>query len=204
MPAGIALGVIFPLAGRLSDRLPPYVLILSGLVLFAVSSALMSAADTSTDFWVFAGWVVVGRVGLGLILPSLNVGALRVLDPALVAQGAGAINFMRQLGGAVGVGLLSVALERQTALHADAFNALQTGGAAATETLNRLAVLLARGGIPDSPQIVLHSREAYRFLSEMIAAQASVMGFRDSFLLVALIFFVALIPAWLMRPRRKG
>ncbi|CCG42227.1 DHA2 family efflux MFS transporter permease subunit [Magnetospirillum molischianum] len=204
MPAGLALGVVFPLAGRLSDRLPPYVLILSGLALFGVSSALMSAADTSTDFWVFAGWVVVGRIGLGLILPSLNVGALRVLDPALVSQGAGAINFMRQLGGAVGVGALSVALERQTALHADAFNALQTGGPAATETLNRLAVLMARAGIPDSPLLSLHSLEAYRFLSSMIAAQASVMGFRDSFLLVGVIFFVALVPAWLMRPRRNG
>jgi len=202
MPAGIVLGVVFPLAGRMSDRLPPYVLILSGLILFGISSALMADVDTSTDFWVFAEWVVVGRIGLGLILPSLNVGALRVLEPSLISQGAGAINFMRQLGGAIGVGALSVVLERQTALHADAFNALQTGQAAATETLNRLAVLMARAGIPDSPHLSLHSLEAYRFLSSIVAAQAGVMGFRDSFLLVAAIFFVALGPAWLMRPRR--
>ena len=36
----------------------------------------------------------------------------------------------------------------------------------------------------------------------MIEAQASVMGFRESFLLVAAGFFVVLVPAYFMRPRR--
>lgn len=203
MPAGLVLGVMFPLAGRLSDHLPPHRLILAGLAVFGLSSLLMAAADTSTDFWVFAGWVALGRVGLGLILPSLNGGALRGLVPAQISQGAGAINFMRQLGGAVGVGLLSVVLERRTALYADSFNALQTGGGATAETLDRLSLLMTRAGIPDSPSQALHALEAYRFVSEMIAAQARMIGFRDGFVLVGGVFFLALIPAWLMRPRRR-
>jgi len=204
MPAGVALGVMFPLAGRLTDRWPPYRLIVAGLALFGISSVLMAAADTSTDFWLFAGWVVLGRIGLGLILPSLNAGALRGLPPALLSQGAGAINFVRQLGGALGVGLLSVVLERRTALHADSFNALATGGPAMTETFDRLAVLLTRAGIPDSPFLPLHSIETYRFFSEMIAAQARMMGFRDGFWAVAVVFFAALLPAWMMRPRHSA
>jgi hypothetical protein len=49
----------------------------------------------------------------------------------------------------------------------------------------------------------MRTDEAYRFFSRMIAAQASVMGFRESFLFVAVIFFAALIPAWFMRPGRQ-
>ncbi|MDR3436257.1 DHA2 family efflux MFS transporter permease subunit [Telmatospirillum sp.] len=203
MPAGVILGFVFPMAGRLSDRLPPHALILSGLLLFGISSALMADADTSTEFWTFAGWVVVGRIGLGFILPSLNVGALRTLDHGLVSQGAGAINFMRQLGGAVGVSILSVYLERQTTFFAGELNALQTGNAAAASTLDGIALLLARAGISDNVHVALRSEEAYMFLSRMIAAQASVMGFRESFLLVAIVFFTALVPAWYMRPRRQ-
>jgi len=72
----------------MSDRIPPHLLILSGLLLFGFSCYLMTAVDTSTEFWSFAGWVVVGRIGLGLILPSLNVGALRVLESSIAASTA--------------------------------------------------------------------------------------------------------------------
>jgi len=202
MPAGVVLGVVFPLAGRACDRLPPRLLILAGLALFAWSSALMVGADTSTDFAEFAWWVVVGRIGLGLILPALNTGALRTLDPALVSQGAGAINFIRQLGGAIGVSLLSISLERETALHAEAFNALQSGSSATTDALTRIVALLTRAGVPDSLNVARHSPEAYGFYSRIISAQAQVMGFRESFLVVAVIFTAALIPAWFMGQKK--
>ena len=108
-------------------------------------------------------WVVVGRVGMGLIMPALNSGALRVLDPRLVSHGAGAINFVRQLGGAVGVGLLSVYLERETTTYAGEFNAMQTGGADAAQTLGRIAGALVRAGLPDNPHVGARAAEAYRF-----------------------------------------
>lgn len=204
MPGGLALGLVSPLAGRLADRVAPHVLILAGLALFGWSSLLMADAGTSTGFWQFAGWVVLGRVGLGCILPSLNSGALRVLGPLHVGQGAGAINFTRQLGGAVGVSLLSVYLERQTTLYAAEFNALQTGTHAAADTLDLISSLLGRAGMLDNVAQALRPPEAYRYFMNMLSAQASMMGFRESFFLVALVFFAALAPAWFMRPGRKA
>ena len=41
----------------------------------------------------------------------------------------------------------------------------------------------------------------------MIAAQGRMLGFRESFLLTAAVFAVAIVPAWFMRPgaaRAKG
>ncbi len=203
MPAGVALAFVFPLAGRLSDRLPAYILILGGLAMFGVSNILMSDVDTSTPFWTFAGWVALGRMGLGFILPALNGGALKLLPPQLLSHGAGAINFIRQLGGAWGVGLLSLYLEQQTTTYAAAFNSMQTGSAITGQTLNTLTVILQQAGVV-GPEAVTQAPnvEAYGFLSRMIAAQANVMGFRESFLFVAVIFFAALIPAWLMRQKR--
>jgi len=203
MPAGLILGVVSPLAGRLSDRIPPYMLILTGLVLFGWSSLLMTDADTSTDFWNFTQWVVIGRIGLGFITPSLNSGALRVLKPEEMSQGAGNINFMRQLGGAVGVSLLSVFLERQTTFHCQAFNALQTGTHAASDTLDVISMLLNRAGLLDNVAQALRPSAAYFYFSEMIAAQGGMMGFRESFLLTAAVFGGGLLPAWFMRPGNR-
>ncbi|MDR3581135.1 MAG: DHA2 family efflux MFS transporter permease subunit [Oryzomonas sp.] len=200
MPAGIVLGFVFPLAGRLSDRMHPHILILAGLAVFGLSNFLMSHADTSTEFWTFAGWVVIGRIGLGFILPSLNGGALRVLDHHLLSHGAGAINFIRQLGGAIGVDLLSVYLERKTTTYASELNAMQTGTHTAVSSLNLIATTLNRAGLSGH----IRAGEAHRFLSRMIEAQASVMGFRESFLCVAVIFFAALLPAWYMQPKRRS
>lgn len=200
MPAGVVLGFVFPLTGRLSDRVAPHVLILAGLAVFGWATFLMAQADTSTPFWTFAGWVALGRLGLGFILPSLNGGALRVLEHHLVSDGAGAINFARQLGGAIGVDVLSVYLERQTTTYAGELNAMQTGNHAAAHSLDIIAAMLDQGGITGHVGIA----EAHRFLSQMIGDQASVMGFRESFLFVAATFLAALLPAWYMRTKPRS
>ena len=54
---------------------------------------------------------MLGRIGLGFVLPSLNIGAMRSIQPTLIPQGASAINFLRMLGGAAGVSLCGILLE---------------------------------------------------------------------------------------------
>jgi len=198
MPAGIALGFVFPLAGRLSDHVNASILIMIGLAVFGISSALMIEVGTSTWFWTFAGWVMLGRIGLGFILPSLNGGSLRVLDRHLMGHGSGAINFVRQLGGALGVGILSVYLERQTAAYATEFAAMQSGSSTAANALRALTISLRSAGLGSGTA----RATARGFLSRMLSAQASMMGFRESFLLVAAAFLIALVPAYFIRARR--
>ena len=59
----------------------------------------------------------MGRIGLGFVLPCLNLGAMRGLDLTMVAQGSSTINFVRQLGGAVGVNLIGIFLEWRLHAH---------------------------------------------------------------------------------------
>jgi hypothetical protein len=65
----------------------------------------------ATALWVLMLWAVVGRIGLGFVLPSLTLGAVPGLDAAAVPQAASAISFLRQLGGATGVSLVGIFLE---------------------------------------------------------------------------------------------
>jgi len=195
MPGGLVLGVFMPIAGFLSDRVPARTLVLSGLVCFIVSSYWLAQVDVNSAFWTVAGCVVLSRVGLALIKPSLNVTALRALRPELLGQGAGMINFARQLGGAFGVNLLSVTLDRRTFFHSDVFTSMQSASNSATmELVRSMQMLFAQAGLP--PEI--QTPAALHFLGRVIHAQAYTMGFRDSFLIVAVVFTLGLVPAWIM------
>jgi EmrB/QacA subfamily drug resistance transporter len=124
LPAGLVLAVTIPLAGRLADRVVVSRLVSAGLLLLAASFVLMVWVGTSTALWVITAIAIVGRIGLGFVLPSLNLGAMRGLPPALISQGSSSINFLRQLGGAVGVSLAGIVLEwRLQALPADPLRA---------------------------------------------------------------------------------
>jgi DHA2 family multidrug resistance protein len=198
MPAGLALAIFMPLAGMLSDRIPARGIIIAGLLCFVLSAYVLSDVDANTSFWLIAWCVVLSRIGLALIKPSLNVTALRALRPELLGQGAGMINFSRQLGGAFGVNLLSVVLDRRTFFHSDALTSVQTAANSGTaELLRQVQELLAQGGVAESLQMP----GALHFLGRVIYAQAYTMGFRDCFLIVAFIFTLGLIPAWIMGRR---
>ena len=79
MSAGFGLAMISPLSGYLGDRLPPWVPVMAGLMIFGLSNALCGTSDVDTPFLSLSLWVMLGRLGLGLITPSLNAGALRAL-----------------------------------------------------------------------------------------------------------------------------
>ncbi|HXV11941.1 MAG TPA: DHA2 family efflux MFS transporter permease subunit [Burkholderiales bacterium] len=195
MPAGLIMGVLMPFAGYLSDHVPARTLIIAGLLCFGVSSYWLAGVDANMSFWTIAWAVVISRVGLSLIKPALNVSALRSLQPELLGHGAGMINFSRQLGGAFGVNLLSVILDRRTFFHTDVMTSLQTAGnSAAAELLRTMEGILARAGAPPE----LQSAGALDYLGRVVYAQAYTMGFRDSFLIVAVVFTLGLIPAWIM------
>lgn len=117
LPAGLVLAVTIPIVGRLADRQPTHVLVSIGLVLLALSFALMMLVNASTGLVMLAAFVVLGRIGLGFILPSLNLGAMRPLDKPLISQGSSAIGFLRMLGGAAGVSLCGIVLEWRLAAH---------------------------------------------------------------------------------------
>lgn len=108
VPAGLAMAFLFPFSGHLTDRIPNPLLIGTGLVLFAVSMAMMYASGPATAPALLVAWAVVCRLGMGCIMPPVTTGSIALLPPALIAQGSGIINFGRQAGGALGVNLGAV------------------------------------------------------------------------------------------------
>ena len=202
MPAVIMLAFIFPLAGRMADAIPASTMIIGGLLLFSAGFALMCTADVDTTFWSLVGMVMVSRLGLGFINPSLNASSLKALPAEKVRQGAGVANFMRQLGGAFGLNLMVAFFEVRTRFHADALTATQDWGNRSTSRLLTLVEqLMQRSGLPYQQQ----KAGAYDYLGVILQAKAQMLAFSDTFIIIGLVALLALIPAaMLSRSQRRA
>ena len=142
LPAGLVLAVTIAFVGRLADKQPTWLLVSIGLGLLAASFALMGTISLGSALWLLVLWAILGRIGLGFILPSLNLGSLRPLHEHLLSQGSSAINFLRMLGGAIGVSLCGIVLEWRLAAHGDSL-ANATSSPARLAAFNEAFFMLA-------------------------------------------------------------
>ncbi|WP_339630048.1 DHA2 family efflux MFS transporter permease subunit [uncultured Sneathiella sp.] len=131
LPGGLALALVSPLAGRLVDRLPAHRLLYAGIILFVISIYALTFADEASHFWMIAGWIILGRAALGLILPANSTLSLSCVLPPQVPQASGALNFCRMLGGTIGVNVIALLITARSA-HYGAEIMTANGGAALT------------------------------------------------------------------------
>ena len=199
IPAGLILGIIMPLMGRIGDRVPAHIPIIIGFAGFAWSNYALGIVDANTAFWTFAFIIMFGRAAHAAIFPPLMGAALRDLPPEKIPSANGTINFTRQLGGAYGINLLAIFFEQRIAFFSDAFAATQSAANAVTsEFLTKVENLLAIGGLPETIQ----QPGAMLYLGRVVSAQATMLAFRETFLMFAIVSLSGIIFALLLRPPR--
>ncbi len=194
-PGGLIMMVFFPLAGRITDSFPAHIPISTGLLIFSIGFFLISVIDVNTGFWALVGYTAINRVGLSLAIPSLSAGALKAVSSEKLARGASSATFFRNLGGGFGITLLTAFFEHRAQFHGQALTATQTSANRTTfELLNLVERLLGESGVP----ILSQSTRALNYLSTVIQAQASTLGFQDTFLMIAVVALIATGPAWMI------
>lgn len=114
LPAGLIMGLCFPFSGRLADRIPVHHLISVGFLMFGVSTLMFSFTEAGTGFLMILGWLILGRLGIGLLGPALILSSFSSLPDKYVHQSAGIMNFARQMGGAFGVCLAAICLQARS------------------------------------------------------------------------------------------
>ena len=198
MISGLVLVLVFPVAGRLAGTTAPGYPIATGMCLFGISSYFLASADIATSFLFIAGWTTVGRIGLGLVTPSLNTGALAAVRPEYLPYGAGTLNFIRMFGGSLGVNVLAIVLEQRSARHFDILAATQTPDNSSTrELLRHIDRMLQQQGVPALDRVAL----SYRYLAEMVGAKANAFGFQDGFMVLTVAFALSALAALLLTQR---
>ncbi|MGY9014324.1 MAG: DHA2 family efflux MFS transporter permease subunit [Rhodospirillales bacterium] len=200
LPTGFALVTVLYFTGRyIPETTQARIPVIIGLLMFAVSAGLVSTADVNTSFGILTFFVIIGRCGLGFIMPFLSSAALKALPPDKLNQGAGTLNFFRQIGGAFGINAVVVVIAYRTQFHSDAMTATQTDDNSSTkELLDQVIRKLQETSLPESQQV----SGALEYLDQIIYAQANTSGFQDGIIFITAIFVFAVIPAWILKQKR--
>ncbi|AXH97927.1 DHA2 family efflux MFS transporter permease subunit [Ornithinimicrobium avium] len=115
-PSSVMSFALAPLAGRLTDRVHPRLLVGGGTLALAVGLVMMSRAMTpDAPLW----HVLAAQFVLGLASPfiwgPLSTAATRNLPPQRAGAGAGVYNTTRQIGSVLGSAAISVLMEARLA-----------------------------------------------------------------------------------------
>src|SRR3954452_7805831 len=119
-PRGVGTLISMLLAGRLVGKVDSRLLVGIGVCLMGVSLYMMTgfAIDQPARPVIMSG--VVQGLGLGLIFVPLQSLAFETLAPRMRTTGAALLNLSRNIGGSVGISVVSTQLVRMTQVsHAD-------------------------------------------------------------------------------------
>src|SRR6202451_2433026 len=117
MPGGFAIMLLLPLVGFLLSRYSPRWLLVFGLVVLSFSLFHMTGFDLEIDFRTAATARVIQAVGMAFLFVPINTAAYAFLPRNKNNAASGLMNLARNMGGSVGISLVTTLFERRTQLH---------------------------------------------------------------------------------------
>src|SRR6476659_3582454 len=187
-PRGSGPLISMLLAGRLVGRVDSRLLVGIGVVLMGVSLYMMTgfAIDQPSRPVIVSG--VVQGLGLGLIFVPLQTLAFETLAPRMRTTAAALLNLSRNIGGSVGISIVSAQLVRMTQVaHAD------LAAHITRQTIPTANSALVQAAIPTAGPLAL------AYLNLEVTRQALFIAYLDDFKLMMLVTFAVLPPLLLMR-----
>jgi DHA2 family multidrug resistance protein len=188
-PGALASAIIMVLLGKISTKVDARILIALGAC--GTAAVMFSLAkitpQTGTDdlFWPLI-WRGASTVLMFLPLSLATLGSIPKKD---VSAGSGFYNLTRQLGGSIGIAILTALLTRREAFHRAILLAKLTPyDPETTERINALTGLFqSRGSDAATAQ-----EQALAALSQLVNTQAAVLSYADIFRFVGIIFLCSL------------
>ena len=110
LPVPITGMLVWPLIGKGADTRAPRDVAVPALLIMAVGLVWFSFVPSTSESWwdyliVLPGLTMIG-IGLGIVFPATNVGAMGAVSGQELGLASGIVNTARQLGAALGIALL--------------------------------------------------------------------------------------------------
>jgi EmrB/QacA subfamily drug resistance transporter len=119
-PMSLTSAIVAPFAGRTADRIGGKYILMTGITLFAIGTALITyVAGPSSDWYNFLFPAIVAGAGMGMTFAPMTTVAMRNIQPRIAGAASGVLNTIRQLGAAIGSAVVGAVLQNQlaTSLH---------------------------------------------------------------------------------------
>jgi MFS transporter, DHA2 family, multidrug resistance protein len=196
MWAGMPQLFVMPLVPMLMKKIDVRTLISIGIVLFA-GSCFMNAFMTHDTAIDQLKWSQLLRaLGSPLIMVPLTELATGMIEKEQAGSASGLFNMMRNLGGSLGIAILSTMLTRRGQFHSVRLGESVTALTPATQQrLDQLTgAFINHGSDP-----VTAGNQALAALNNVVHRESSIMGFNDCFYIIGVALLITLFAVWCSR-----
>ncbi|WP_455478085.1 DHA2 family efflux MFS transporter permease subunit [Bartonella sp. B10] len=191
--SGLAMFFTAPLAGFLSTRIDARLMIAIGLAGFAWGTWLATYITDNWGFWELFWPQIFRGISVVICMVPINNIAFGSLPPERMKNASGLFNLTRNLGGAVGLAIISTLMMQRTNLHHDRIaETVHSGNAQATEMLSKLTMHFNFATFDP------HSLALFQ-LFNMVHIQATIIAISDIFFIITILFSILAILPILLR-----
>lgn len=200
-PGALASAITMIMLGKLTSKIDPRIIIAAGgiitsLVMFNLQH-INPDSNSETLFYPLL-WRGVGMVMMFLPLSLATLGPLPKQD---ISAGSGFYNLTRQLGGSIGIAILTTVLAQREAFHrAILVEKISSYDTATNQRLSELVAGLQSRGI----DAVQAQNQALAIIDRTVNTQAAILSFEDIFGLVGIAFLVSLPLLLLLGKKKPG
>jgi predicted MFS family arabinose efflux permease len=106
LPSTLMIVLIAPLAGRLTDKIGPRPLLVSGLSLVTVALFLQTRIDVDTGYGLLLPAFILMGIGMALTMSPMSTAAMNAVAPEKSGVASGILSMSRMVGGTFGVAAL--------------------------------------------------------------------------------------------------
>jgi DHA2 family multidrug resistance protein len=189
-PGGIGNMLSLLIAGRLITRMDQRWLLALGCVLNAYATYVMSTLTLGVDYWALAWPRFIQGFGVGLVFVPLNTVALATIRREKMGNATAALNVVRNLGGGIGVALMTTMLSRRSQEHQTTLvGHVNIWDPETSERLRAWATHFSAHGADSFTA----ERRALGMLYQEVMRQAQLLAFADDFWLLFVVFCASLV-----------
>jgi DHA2 family multidrug resistance protein len=197
-PGGIALALLMPVAGILGSKFDPRKVIAVGFLLTSASMFWMMRITPDVDFTHILWMRVFQVVGLPLIFIPISTLAYVGMRQADNNQVSGISNFVRNLGGAIGVSFLTSYLTRHRQISRNDFvSHLHHGNV----FFDRYWSALQHSAILTGSSVAQAGQRSLAQFQQLVDAQANVLAYISAFFVLGVMVALLIpLPFLMKRP----
>jgi DHA2 family multidrug resistance protein len=188
-----------PLVGRLLARFEARWLVIVGLVTLSVGMFELSSLNLQTDFKTFVYTWMISRGGLGFLFVPINVMAFHYIAKEKTNNATGLINLARNIGGSLGISLVTTMQARLAQKHQNMLvHNMTPFSLHYQDALQGLAAQLQASGASASHAL----EQARALLYSQLIRQSSMQAFVDVFWLLGATCLAMIPLMFLMKKAR--
>ena len=200
IPRGLGAVIAMPLAGKMVGKVQGRYLVLGGFLSFGAASYAMTKLSLGLTPWLMFWPLFFSGVAIAFMFVPLNTLALGSLKPEQIGNGSGIFNLIRNVGGSVGISMVTTLAARLAQGHqtnmVGKLTPYDTAYQASLETMTR--TFAGQG------DLVTARQQAVGSIYNTLVTQANLLAYLDDFRVFAWLCVVCLAGALLLKNAKLG